>query len=259
MGVTDEERGACFGGRQSATTELKSARQSSAADRAWLALMRLACLVLVLIGSAAGAGKEPGERQLDVLRRKVAVSADGSSAAEEKATVVVAAGCFWGVELAFARLPGVLATEVGYTGGVTTNPTYQTVSSGATRHAEAVRVTYDAAIISLGDLLRVFYDIHDPTTVNRQGNDVGTQYRSAIFYADAEQRGEAEKALVDESLRRGHAGVVTTIEPLKEFTPAEDYHRARAPAATRDAVPCARRAICGTRYGSAWCEDEQCD
>ena len=104
-----------------------------------------------------------------------------------------AGGCFWGLELAYQRVPGVTATSVGYTGGPDPAPTYETVCAGVTGHAEAVQVYYDPAVATYADLLAVFFDKVDPTTPNRQGNDVGTQYRSAIYYHDDEQKAEAEK------------------------------------------------------------------
>ena len=180
----------------------------------------LPSLVLVAYG-----GKPPGERQLSALRKQVAVSATGEQSAALAAELVVAAGCFWGVELAFSRLPGVLSTEVGYVGGHTEAPTYRTVSRGDTMHAEAVRLTYDPSILSIDELLGVFFDVHDPTSLNRQGGDVGTQYRSAIFYADAEMEAAARRARDAEAHRRGRT-LATTIEPLGPFTRAENYHQA---------------------------------
>ncbi len=137
-----------------------------------------------------------------------------------------AAGCFWGVEATFQKTPGVLATEVGYTGGHVAGATYKQVCSGRTGHAEAVRVTYDPAKISYPELLDVFWSLHDPTTVDRQGPDVGSQYRSAIFTHDAEQErlARASMAEVDASkvFRRK---IVTQIEPMGDFCSGEDYHQ----------------------------------
>ncbi|MEO5589889.1 MAG: peptide-methionine (S)-S-oxide reductase MsrA, partial [Gemmatimonadaceae bacterium] len=131
---------------------------------------------------------------------------------EEKATF--GAGCFWGVEAAYRQLPGVASTAVGYLGGTMDNPTYKDVCSGRTGHAEVVQVTYDPSRVTYDDLLTVFWENHDPTTMNRQGPDVGTQYRSAIFYHDDAQR-EAAIASKDERDNSGrlHRPIVTEITP----------------------------------------------
>jgi len=142
------------------------------------------------------------------------------------AVATFAAGCFWGVEVAFAKLEGVLKTEVGYTGGTVPNATYRQVCSGRTGHAEAVRVTFDPDRISYAELLDAFWSCHDPTTVDRQGPDVGSQYRSAIFYHDSEQEQIARESMkeVDDAhvFRRK---IVTQIAPAGEFYPAEEYHQ----------------------------------
>ncbi len=142
----------------------------------------------------------------------------------EKATF--SAGCFWGVEAAFRRVPGVVATEVGYTGGSTPNPSYEQVCTDRTGHAEAVEVTYDPERVSYEDLLEVFWRSHDPTTRNRQGPDVGSQYRSAIFVESPEQEAaaRASKEEVQRALRGGKQ-VVTEIVPAGEFWRAEEYHQ----------------------------------
>ena len=139
-------------------------------------------------------------------------------------TATFGAGCFWGVEAAFRRLDGVTATRVGYAGGTVDNPTYQQVCSDATGHAEVVEVTYDPERIPYEQLLAVFWAEHDPTQLNRQGPDIGTQYRSVIFVHDDEQRAaaEASKARVQERLPRP---VVTQIEDAPPFWEAEDYHQ----------------------------------
>ena len=141
---------------------------------------------------------------------------------EEVATL--AGGCFWCLEAVFDQMKGVSSVESGYTGGQTERPTYESVCSGRTGHAEAVRISFDPDIVSYRELLQVFFVIHDPTTLNRQGHDVGTQYRSAIFPQNAEQEAKAR-----EGIRRAnvdhHASVVTTIEPMGEWYPAEDYHQ----------------------------------
>lgn len=136
------------------------------------------------------------------------------------------AGCFWGIESAFRLVAGVADAPVGYSGGTTENPTYEEVCSGRTGHAEAVDVTYDPSVVSYEDLLDVFWKIHDPTTLNRQGPDVGTQYRSVIFYYSDDQREAAlaSKKAVDESGRFSHP-VVTEIVEAFPFYRAEDYHQ----------------------------------
>ncbi len=136
------------------------------------------------------------------------------------------AGCFWGVEATFRKVDGVVETMVGYTGGETAKPSYEEVCSGRTGHAEAVQLQFDPARVSYGELLDIFWDLHDPTTLNRQGPDVGTQYRSAIYVHDAEQ----EAAAVASKERLQQAGryrepIVTEIVPAGEFTRAEDYHQ----------------------------------
>ncbi len=142
----------------------------------------------------------------------------------EKATF--AAGCFWGVEEAFRRVPGVVKTRVGYTGGHTPNPTYQEVCTGETGHAEAVEVTYDPRVVSYERLLEVFWSIHDPTSLNRQGWDVGTQYRSAIFYHTREQAWAARNSKARlEASGKYKDPIVTEIVPAGPFYPAEEYHQ----------------------------------
>jgi len=142
----------------------------------------------------------------------------------EKATF--GAGCFWGVEAAFRGIQGVAATCVGYAGGTTRNPSYQDVCSGRTGHAEVVQVTFDPARVGYDRLLEVFWDIHDPTSVDRQGPDVGTQYRSVILFHSAEQEVAARAAKQRlEASSRLRRPVATQILPAAEFTMAEDYHQ----------------------------------
>jgi peptide-methionine (S)-S-oxide reductase len=135
-------------------------------------------------------------------------------------------GCFWCTEAVFKELRGVKAVVSGYSGGATADPTYEQVCSGRTGHAEAVQIAFDPAEVSFEELLEVFWQTHDPTTMNRQGHDVGTQYRSVIFYHDEEQRRAAEesKAALDGSAA-WPSPIVTQIEPFTQFYPAEDYHR----------------------------------
>jgi peptide-methionine (S)-S-oxide reductase len=142
--------------------------------------------------------------------------------AEEVA--VVAGGCFWCIEPVFRDLIGVGSVESGYTGGTTASPTYKQVCGGDTGHAEAIRITFDPDQVSYDDLLDIFFATHDPTQLNRQGNDIGTQYRSAIFPQDGEQERKARAAIDRANAERG-GGVVTTIEPKGEWWPAEDYHQ----------------------------------
>jgi methionine-S-sulfoxide reductase len=141
-------------------------------------------------------------------------------------TAIFAAGCFWGVEERFAELPGVTATEVGYTGGSTPNPTYRQVCSHKTGHAEAVRLTYDPDRITYEDLLAAFFAMHDPTTRDRQGPDVGSQYRSAVFVLSAEQDDAAREYVRRlEGSGRYSRPVVTQIERAGDFWRAEQYHQ----------------------------------
>jgi len=143
---------------------------------------------------------------------------------ESKATF--GAGCFWGVEAAFRQIPGVISTAVGYLGGTMENPSYYDVCTGRTGHAEVVEVIYDPERVTYDDLLTVFWENHDPTTLNRQGPDVGTQYRSAIFYQDEAQKEAAIKSK-EERDRSGRyrRPIVTEITPATEFYMAEDYHQ----------------------------------
>jgi peptide-methionine (S)-S-oxide reductase len=137
---------------------------------------------------------------------------------------VLAGGCFWCTEAVFLDVVGVKSVESGYTGGRTVNPTYKQVCAGDTGHAEAIRITFDDDVLSYADLLDIYFAIHDPTQLNRQGNDIGTQYRSAIFPQDEAQREAAEAAIA--RANQEHDGkVVTTIEPKGEWYPAEDYHQ----------------------------------
>jgi peptide-methionine (S)-S-oxide reductase len=142
------------------------------------------------------------------------------------AKAIFAAGCFWGVEEAFRQLKGVTSTTVGYTGGTMKDPSYKDVCTGTTAHAEAVEVEFDPKQISYDQLLSVFWQSHDPTTLNRQGPDYGTQYRSAIFYEDAEQEAAARRSKAElEKSGLFKRPIVTEIKPASEFYRAEDYHQ----------------------------------
>ncbi len=152
----------------------------------------------------------------------------GQSKSENKNLEVatLAGGCFWCTEAAFSIIKGVERIEPGYTGGTISNPSYEEVSSGTTGHAEAAQIFFDPKIIAYKEILEIFFTIHDPTTLNRQGADIGTQYRSAIFYSAPEQKSEAEK-LIEELTKEEiwSKPIVTKIEPLKLFFKAESYHK----------------------------------
>ena len=138
----------------------------------------------------------------------------------------LAGGCFWCLEAVYDQLKGVTSVESGYAGGKTLNPNYQDVCSGMTGHAEVIQITFDPQVVSFQDLLNVFFTIHDPTTLNRQGADVGTQYRSAIYYHTPEQKAIAEQSIRD--LNTAHvwnAPIVTEVTPLDKFYIAEEYHQ----------------------------------
>jgi peptide-methionine (S)-S-oxide reductase len=145
---------------------------------------------------------------------------------DEKQIATLAGGCFWCLEAVFDELKGVESVESGYSGGHVPHPTYQQVCSETTGHAEAVRITFDPAVISFADLLRVFFAIHDPTTLNRQGNDVGTSYRSVIFHHDDEQKKTAEAVIREISdAKLWPNPIVTEVAKFDAFYPAEDYHQ----------------------------------
>jgi methionine-S-sulfoxide reductase len=139
---------------------------------------------------------------------------------------VLAGGCFWGVEDLLRKVPGVLDTEVGYCGGLSENPTYEAVKTGRTGHAEALEITFDPSQVTYDRLLELFFQLHDPTTRDRQGNDIGTQYRSAIFVRDEAQRKAATAAIARENASgRWKQPLATTVEDLNAFYSAEDYHQ----------------------------------
>lgn len=145
---------------------------------------------------------------------------------EQRETATLGGGCFWCLEAVFDDLRGVESVVSGYAGGHVPSPSYEQVCAGSTGHAEVVQVTFDPAEVSFRDILDVFFTIHDPTTPNRQGGDVGTQYRSAVFYHDDEQKRTAEQAIRDlEAEGVWENPIVTQVVPLTEFYPAEDYHQ----------------------------------
>ena len=138
----------------------------------------------------------------------------------------LAGGCFWCLEAAFGLLRGVERVQSGYSGGTVPNPTYEHVCTGDTGHAEVVQITFDPSVITYNDLLHVFFTVHDPTTMNRQGADVGTQYRSAIYYHTPAQKAEAERVIKELTAEQvWNDPIVTELKPLDTFYPAEEYHR----------------------------------
>lgn len=140
-------------------------------------------------------------------------------------TITLGAGCFWCVETIFLQLEGVSRAQSGYSGGKVNNPTYKEVCSGLTGHAEVVQVDYDPTVISLSEILEVFWKVHDPTTLNKQGNDVGTQYRSAVFYHNEEQQKVADELKVKLNASGAYSNpIVTEVTAFSNFYPAEDYH-----------------------------------
>jgi peptide-methionine (S)-S-oxide reductase len=149
--------------------------------------------------------------------------------AEHEGTVEVATlggGCFWCIEAAFQEIRGIVNVESGYAGGTAASPTYEQVCTGATGHAEVVQVTFDPNTVSFREILEIFFTAHDPTTLNRQGADVGSQYRSAIFYHDEKQKEVAEQVIEElDSSKVWDGPIVTQVEPFKSFYRAEDYHR----------------------------------
>jgi peptide-methionine (S)-S-oxide reductase len=141
-------------------------------------------------------------------------------------TLTLGGGCFWCLEAVFDELKGVSSVVSGYAGGHVKNPTYEQVSDGGTGHAEVVQITFDPRVVSRDVILQVFFTVHDPTTLNRQGNDVGEQYRSVAFYRDAEQKAAIEKAIAQTEASRAWSGkIVTQVEPLTQFYKAENYHQ----------------------------------
>jgi peptide-methionine (S)-S-oxide reductase len=148
------------------------------------------------------------------------------SSEQRSEVATLGGGCFWCLEAVFDDLRGVESVESGYAGGETVDPTYQEVCSGTTGHAEVVRVTFDPREVSYKEILEVFFTIHDPTTLNRQGADVGTQYRSAVFYHSPEQKEAAERTIAElDAAKIWDAPVITEVVPLEKFYEAEDYHQ----------------------------------
>lgn len=179
---------------------------------------QLLLLGAVLFYSISGAAASPLSKELVLPYNKAVI--------QQRDTATFASGCFWCVEAKFSQLEGVLKVTAGYTGGHLNNPTYQQVLTGSTGHAEACNIVYDPRVISYDELLEAFFLSHDPTQLNRQGNDVGTQYRSAIFYHNVSQKEKAEyyiNALTQQLLY--NKPIVTQINPFTKFYVAEDYHQ----------------------------------
>ena len=156
----------------------------------------------------------------------LAVSFTSLSRAAETETAIFAGGCFWGMEEVYRKVPGVMETKVGYTGGKASSPSYHDVSAGSTGHAESIELKFDPKKVSYEDLTKLFFRMHDPTSLNRQGNDVGTQYRSEIFYMSEKQKRTAEKVIeVVNKSGKWPKPVATKMEAAGKFYPAEDYHQ----------------------------------
>jgi len=154
-----------------------------------------------------------------VLKKEISVTL-------QKNKITLAGGCFWGVEELFKKFPGVVSTDVGYTGGHLKNPRYEDIKKGNTGHAEAVQITYDDITTDLAKLLDYFFRLHDPTTLNQQGNDKGTQYRSAIFYLDEDQKKMAQEAVIRaQNSKRWKDKIVTEVVAASDFYLAEDFHQ----------------------------------
>lgn len=191
-------------------------------------LLSLGTVLLAVLACSSAPGEASATPR--AVRRQVGTNPGGVGAGtplvarQGHELASFAAGCFWGVEDNFRQVPGVVATAVGYTGGRTNNPTYEAVCSHSTGHAEAVLIEFDPAVVTYETLLRVFFQNHDPTTMNRQGPDIGDQYRSEIFTLSAEQRTAAERAKADAARALGET-VVTRISSLGRFWRAEEYHQ----------------------------------
>jgi methionine-S-sulfoxide reductase len=180
--------------------------------------------VWVFLLVKAGMERVKGENIMN--KKTVVAEADKNASPPDVETAIFAAGCFWGVQEYFSRVKGVIKSESGYTGGTKKNPTYEEVCTGKTGHAESVRVIFDPKVVSYDRLLQHFWELHDPTSLNKQGNDIGSQYRSAIFYTNPEQEIHARSSL-EKLVKSGRYSqkIVTEILPAKEFYTAEEYHQ----------------------------------
>jgi peptide-methionine (S)-S-oxide reductase len=184
----------------------------------------LGYITMTLTALASCAQQSPGSADIKNSNINKTMSNLTPAAGTEVATF--ANGCFWCTEAIFEQLDGVISAVSGYTGGTVENPSYKEVCAGTTGHAECLQITYDPSKISFDELLEVFWETHDPTTLNRQGNDVGTQYRSGIFYHNAEQKEKAEKYKAELNASGAFdKPIVTEITPFAKFYPAENYHQ----------------------------------
>jgi methionine-S-sulfoxide reductase len=192
--------------------------------------MLLVCVAMAASGASAqvGVNSSTNSTRMNTNAPSSAGATTNAkpSVTEKREVALLAGGCFWGMEEILRKIPGVIETEVGYTGGQVPNPTYKLICTGITGHAEAVKITFDPAKLSYEEVLGYFFRMHDPTTLNRQHNDIGTQYRSAIFYTTDEQKAVAEKvkARVDAS-GKWKRPIVTEITKASQFWPAEGYHQ----------------------------------
>lgn len=190
-------------------------------------MIKLAPLLVVCLavaGAACQSSNSPSPKSSsDMNQASLDKSLAGGSGQIEVATL--GGGCFWCVEAVYQELQGVLKVESGYSGGTVSNPTYREVCSGATGHAEVIQVSFDPAIVPYSTILEVFFSVHDPTTLNRQGNDVGTQYRSVIYYHSEAQKAAAESAKANVATTIWDDPIVTEISPFDVFYKAEDYHQ----------------------------------
>ena len=179
---------------------------------------------LTALISCTGQANTTKIKSMDTSTKDTTTNA--TSAPGKTDTATFGTGCFWCTEAIFQQVEGVVKVTSGYSGGHTDNPTYKQIGTGATGHAECLNIIYDTAKISFDELLEMFWQVHDPTTLNRQGNDVGTQYRSVVFYHDQEQKAKVEKYIAE--LDKSGAWdnpIVTSLEPFTKFYPAEDYHQ----------------------------------
>jgi len=189
-------------------------------------MKRLLILIFILSLIVSGVLYVAGCRQVESKEIIEVKSETEDGALKNIKTAVLGGGCFWSIEAIFSQLKGVVDAEAGYAGGFKENPTYEEMLQTDTGHAEVVKVTFDPEIISYNKLLEVFFYVHDPTTLNRQGNDVGAQYRSIILYADTEQEKSARAYIEDlEKQKVFQDPIVTEVEPLNKYFTAEDYHQ----------------------------------